>query len=160
MTTVPIVLPPDVTQPLPQGCTNLKLRQLMRQVGSHYDQALVSCGLTGAQYSLLSHVVKLGPLRPVDLAKVLKVQASTLSRNVQPLVAAGWIEIRAGVDARSHQVVATQAGVAKRQEALQLWKKAQQAVNQRLGFERVNALHALLDECMQLMGPDGPGAFI
>lgn len=150
---------PDST-PEPRGCTNLKLRQLMRQVSSHYDQVFGACGLTGTQYSLLSHVVKLGPLRPVDLAKALKVQASTLSRNLQPLVVAGWVEIKAGGDARSHQVVATEAGLAKRQEAQQHWKKAQQAVNQRLGFERVNALHALLDECMQLMGSDEPAPFI
>lgn len=153
----PLLLPESM--PEPRGCTNLKLRQLMRQVSSHYDQVFVACGLTGTQYSLLSHVVKLGPLRPVDLAKALKVQASTLSRNLQPLVAAGWVEVKAGGDARSHQVVAIEAGLAKRQEAQQLWKKAQQAVNQRLGFERVNALHALLDECMQLMDSDEPAPF-
>ena len=48
----------------PQGCTNLKLRQLMRRVATHYDAEVGKTGLKGTQYSLLSYVVKLGPVRP------------------------------------------------------------------------------------------------
>src|SRR5689334_24036161 len=84
----------------PQGCTNLKLRQLMRRVARHYDAEVGKTGLRGTQYSLLSHVVKLGPIRPVDLAAAMNVDASTLSRNLQPLAAAGWLVQEAGADAR------------------------------------------------------------
>ena len=45
----------------PQGCTNLKLRQLMRRVAAHYDAEVGKTGLKGTQYSLLSYVLKLGP---------------------------------------------------------------------------------------------------
>jgi hypothetical protein len=45
----------------PQGCTNLKLRQLMRRVAQLYDAEVGKTGLRGTQYSLLSYVVKLGP---------------------------------------------------------------------------------------------------
>ena len=45
----------------PQGCTNFKLRQLLRTVSRHYDAELARAGLKGTQFSLLSHVVKLGP---------------------------------------------------------------------------------------------------
>src|SRR5689334_9892650 len=86
--------------PRPQGCTNLKLRQLMRRVARHYDAEVGKTGLRGTQYSLLSHVVKLGPIRPVDLAAAMNVDASTLSRNLQPLAAAGWLVQEAGADAR------------------------------------------------------------
>ena len=41
----------------PQGCTNLKLRQLMRRVAQHYDAEVGKTGLRGTQYSLLSYVV-------------------------------------------------------------------------------------------------------
>jgi hypothetical protein len=53
----------------PRGCTNLKLRQLGRRVARLYDGDQRALGLKGTQYSLLSYVVKLGPVRPSDLAR-------------------------------------------------------------------------------------------
>ncbi len=135
----------------PQGCTNLKLRQLMRRVAQHYDAEVGKTGLKGTQYSLLSYVVKLGPIRAVDLAAQMKINTSTLSRNLQPLVAAGWIAINPGDDARSRLISATEAGQHKRTEAQRKWRVAQEGINQLLGPERVVALHALIDESMELL---------
>lgn len=140
----------------PQGCTNLKLRQLSRAVTRHYDAYVAPTGLKNTQYSLLSHVVLLGPLRPTDLAQRMKLDASTLTRNLQPLVAAGWIEQGPGEDARSRLVGATEAGRAKRAEAQRAWKQAQLALNTRLGESRVATLHALLDDCLQLLDDTEP----
>ena len=141
----------------PQGCTNLKLRQLMRRVAQHYDAEVGKTGLRGTQYSLLAYVAKLGPVRPVDLARTMKVDASTLTRNLRPLIGAGLLTLDPGPDARSRYVNVTDAGREKRQEAQRRWRVAQEAVNERLGAARVVALHALLDECMDLMAdvPDG-----
>jgi len=135
----------------PQGCTNLKLRQLMRRVAQRYDAQVGQVGLKGTQYSLLSYVIKLGPIRPVDLAEAMNVDASTLSRNLKPLVAAGWVTQEAGVDARSRLVQATDAGREKRAEAQRRWRVAQEGLNAALGPQRVIALHALIDEAMQAL---------
>jgi len=137
----------------PQGCTNHKLRQLMRRVGQHYDAQLAASGLKTTQYSLLSHIVKLGPIRPGELARAMKMDASTLTRNLRPLVDAGWAQIGAGPDARSRLVEATEAGREKRREAQRRWRVAQEAINASLGPQRVVALHALVDECMDLLSP-------
>ena len=142
---------PDEAVAKPQGCTNLKLRQLMRRVAQRYDAEVGQVGLKGTQYSLLSHVVKLEPIRPVDLASRMNVDASTLSRNLQPLIAAGWLTLEAGADARSRLVRATEAGRAKRAEAQRRWRVAQEGINATLGPERVIALHALIDEAMQAL---------
>jgi DNA-binding MarR family transcriptional regulator len=133
----------------PQGCTNLKLRQLGRVVTRHYDGFVAATGLKNTQYSLLSHVVQLGPIRPSDLAQRMRLDASTLTRNLQPLVAQGWLRLGPGDDARSRLVEATEAGRAKRAEGQRAWKQAQLALNARLGSERVAALHALLDDCIE-----------
>jgi DNA-binding MarR family transcriptional regulator len=137
----------------PQGCTNLKLRQLMRRVARHYDAEVGRCGLKGTQYSLLSYVVKLGPIRPGELARAMKIDASTLTRNLRPLVAAGWLRLEAGSDARSRLVSVTDAGRDKRQEAQRRWRTAQEGINELLGARRVVALHALIDECLELLSP-------
>ena len=141
----------SAAQVLPQGCTNFKLRQLMRRVASHYDAEMARCGLKTTQYSLLSHVLKLGPIRPGDLAAAMTMDASTLTRNLRPLVDAGWVTLEAGADARSRLVHITDAGRDKRAEAQRHWKAAQQALNAALGVERVAALHALVDDALDLL---------
>lgn len=142
----------------PQGCTNLKLRQLTRMVTRHYDRYVSETGLKNTQYALLSYVVGLGPIRPGDLAKRMQMDASTLTRNMQPLVAHGWLKIGAGNDARSRLVEATEDGQAKRAEGQRAWKAAQTALNERLGVERVAALHDLLDACIERLDEGGDDA--
>jgi DNA-binding MarR family transcriptional regulator len=139
------------------GCTNFKLRQLMRRVAQLYDLEMVKAGLKTTQYSLLSYVLKLGPLRPGELARSMKMSASTLTRNLKPLVDAGWLELAPGSDARSRMVAVTPAGRVKRDEALRHWKVAQQGLNRQLGAGRVLALHRLIDESLELLSPDGTG---
>lgn len=138
----------------PQGCTNLKLRQLGRRVARRYDEEMRGLGLRHTQYSLLSHIVKLGPAGQGALAAAMALEPSTLTRALQPLVAAGWVRIEPGADARSHTVSATEAGKALRARAQAAWKRSQRALNERLGDERVTRLHALIDECMALLADD------
>ena len=142
----------------PQGCSNFKLRQLTRKVSQHYDLEMSKIGLKATQYSLLSHVLKLGPIRPGDLAHAMGMDASTLTRNMKPLVDAGWITVAAGSDARSRSVLLTESGRDKRREAQRRWKAAQQGLNDLLGVQRVMALHALIDESLQLLAPLDSGA--
>lgn len=129
----------------PQGCTNLKLRQLGRMVTRHYDRYLAEAGLKNTQYALLSHVVRLGPIRPSDLARRMQMDASTLTRNLQPMAAQGWLTIGQGEDGRSRLIAATREGLEMRAKGQRVWKEAQLALNGLLGVERVFALHALLD---------------
>ena len=142
--------------PAPVGCTNLKLRQLGRRVSQHYDRIVGSTGLKTSQYSLLSYIVKFGPIRPGELAGHMEMDASTLTRNLQPLVALGWVEVGPGDDGRSRLVSATAAGRDKRTEVQREWKRAQLALNERLGAATVARLHELLDDCLALMNQN-PG---
>ena len=142
-----------------RGCTNFKLRQLMRRVAQHYDAELGQAGLKTTQYSLLTHVLKLGPLRPSDLAQAIKMDSSTLTRNLKPLIEAGWVTLSAGADGRSRSVAITDTGKAKQQQARQYWKKAQQSLNQKLGHERVLALHTLIDDSLDLLSTSPSDTF-
>lgn len=133
----------------PQGCTAFKLRQLTRRVSQVYDHQVAQAGLKTTQYSLLSHVQRLGPLRPGDLAAAMTMDASTLTRNLRPLVAAGWLTLEPGTDGRSRLVDITPAGRGKRAEAQRHWKTAQEQLQQTLGIAEVNALHALIDRSLE-----------
>lgn len=118
-------------------------------VTRHYDYYMSAVGLKNTQYALLSHVVNLGPIRPGDLAKRMQMDASTLTRNLQPMAAHGWLTVGAGENARSRLVEATAAGHAIRAEGQRAWKSAQLSLNERLGVERVSALHGMLDSCIK-----------
>lgn len=137
------------TTTTPQGCTNFKLRQLTRRVSHHYDLELAKTGLKTTQYSLLSHVAVMGPINPGKLAQAMTMDASTLTRNLKPLIDAGWVALEPGADARSRLVVITSEGLAMRAQAKRYWKAAQDSLNRLLGVEHVAALHALLDASLE-----------
>jgi DNA-binding MarR family transcriptional regulator len=146
-----LISPAAISDAKLPGCTNLKLRQLTRRITQHYDTELAQAGLKTTQYSLLSHVLKLGPIRPGDLALAMKMDASTLTRNLKPLIAAGWVQLAEGVDGRSRLVTITDTGREKRQEAQRHWKAAQTSLNRLLGMSRLLALHTLIDESLDLL---------
>jgi DNA-binding MarR family transcriptional regulator len=134
-----------------RGCTNFKTRQLARLLSRHYDAELAGCGLKTTQYSLLSHALHLGPIAPGELARRMGLDASTLTRNLQPLLAAGWLAQDAGPDGRTRSVTITDAGRDKHAQAHRCWKAAQLKVDALLGSERVAALHAVIDDCTALL---------
>lgn len=133
----------DVAQP--QGCTNFKLRQLLRSVSRLYDAEMANAGLKTTQFSLLSHVLSLGPIAPSALADRMGMDASTLTRNLRPLIDKGWVLQGPGADARSRLITITPTGTTKQAEARQHWKRAQLALNARLGTAQVAQLHQLMD---------------
>ena len=138
----------------PQGCTNLKLRQLMRRVAQHYDAEVGKTGLKGTQYSLLSYVLKLGPIRPGDLAREMKIGAVhadaqpaavdrcrlARARSRAPTAAAGW-SVSPTPAARS----------VTRRSAAGAWRR--KASTRRSARAAWSQLHALIDECLELLSP-------
>ena len=152
--------PASAPVPAPAGCSSFKLRQLSRRVSQHFDHIVGAAGLKTTQYSLLSHIVKLAPVRPGELAAQMEMDASTLTRNLRPLVDQGWVLVGAGADGRSRCVTITPAGRAKRVEAQREWKRAQTALNARLGVASVARLHTLIDACLLAMNevPDEAGS--
>lgn len=141
----------------PKGCSSLKLRQLSRRVSQQFDAVVGNAGLKTTQYSLLSHVIRLGPLRPGELAAAMEMDASTLTRNLQPLVAQGWVVVGPGENGRSRLVGATAAGVAKQAQAQREWKRAQDAFTARMGADLVARLHAVIDECLATLHEEPEG---
>lgn len=152
----PAVEAPHVAAGL-SGCSNMKLRRLTRLVSRHYDAHMAQCGLKTTQYSLLAIITDRGPLLQGELARLLSLDASTLTRNLRPLLEAGLVVVEAGRDARSREVSATAAGRDLRVQARLHWKRAQLAFNAAVGVERVAMLHDLVDDCYRTLatGDDG-----
>lgn len=132
----------------PSGCTCDRLRKLTRRITQHYDVRLAPAGLRVTQYSLLAHLVRGGPIPMSALARLMEMDRTTLTRNLKPLADAGLVDVAQGADARRRVVSATVRGRAARSEARELWRRAQDEVNQALGAEQVAALHAVLEDSL------------
>jgi DNA-binding MarR family transcriptional regulator len=141
----------------PQGCTNFKLRQLLRSVARLYDAQMAAVGLKTSQYSLLSHVLAYQPLSPSALATHMGMDASTLTRNLRPLLDQGLVVQGPGADGRTRSITLTESGRARQAQAKLHWKRAQLALNAKLGDDSVAALHAMIDAVQGALADDAAG---
>src|SRR5437762_3681306 len=101
----------------PTPCLCNALRQASRAVSRLYDEELRGVGLRTTQYSLLRILARAGQVRQGDLSSLMSLDETTLTRNLRPLVDAGWIDVRSGADRREKLLTITEAGTTKLAEA-------------------------------------------
>jgi DNA-binding MarR family transcriptional regulator len=112
-----------------------------RLVTKHYDQALAPAGLSTNGYSILARLGRLGPLPLGTLAARLGMDRSTLSREIAPLIGAGFVEGQADPADRRRRILAlTAEGRSRVKQAQPLWARAQGALAEAYGAERTAAL--------------------
>ena len=131
-----------------QTCIAVRLRLLNRVVTSFYDDALRPLGLKVSQLNVLVVAAKLGLARPAQVCEVLHLDASTLSRNVKPLQAHGWLEVVPDEDARAQPFRLTPQGRRLIEKAVPAWEKAQRQATELLGDEGIT----LLDKAAKRVG--------
>jgi DNA-binding MarR family transcriptional regulator len=122
-------------------CVAVRLRLLNRVVTSFYDEALRPLGLKVSQLNILIVTAKLGLARPAQVCEILQLDTSTLSRNVKPLQAHGWLEVVPEEDARAQPFRLTAQGKRLIEKAVPAWHEAQRQATDLLGDEGI----ALLD---------------
>ena len=123
----------DAADLISSECIAVRLRMLNRVVSNIYDEALRPLGLKVGQVNILVVVKTRGPISPGQVATVLQMDKSTLSRNLAPLQRQGWIDTRPGEDARSHELVVTKKGTRLIEKTLPLWRASQRRVRALLG---------------------------
>lgn len=138
----------DVSSPV-SGCTCARLRRLTRRMTSLYDRELAPTGLRLTQYSLLATLrreTRDGGVPVTDLASVMDMDRTTLTRNLRPLLEQGLVEL--GVDpedARVRRALITAKGITAFVDAMPFWRVAQDFVNRTLGEDNVASLHEWMD---------------
>jgi DNA-binding MarR family transcriptional regulator len=144
-------MPLDSSSPL-FGCTCSSLRKLTRTVTRLYDQHLADTGLKTTQYSLLKNIEN-GALPIAELAERLSLERTTLTRNLKPLIDAGWIELKPGTDSRQRIPTITRSGRETIKHARKVWARAQIELQQTIGEQAVRDLHAQLDTALNKLTP-------
>jgi DNA-binding MarR family transcriptional regulator len=131
-------------------CLCNALRQASRAVSRLYDAELRGVGLRTTQYSLLRHLQHFGAVRQRDLGALTSLDETTLTRNLRPLLDAGWVAIEVGDDRREKFVRLTEAGAAKLSEARPAWERAQERMRSRLPKADWSSLLAVLPALTRL----------
>jgi DNA-binding MarR family transcriptional regulator len=130
----------------PAACACGRLRRATRALTQLYDDAMAPAGLRVTQFSLLRTLARDGPLKISALAARQLLDRTALSRNLDPLVELGHVEIVRGRDARTREVAISRKGVAALRAAEPCWMRAQKEVARRIGPERLETLIATLGE--------------
>jgi DNA-binding MarR family transcriptional regulator len=124
-------------------CIAFRVRALSRVITNLYDAALQPFGITVNQATMLIMLSYVGEAGPGRIGKVLIMEKSTVSRNLDRMKKQGWIEA-AGRDGGKEQVVTVTAKGRKLLAALHpVWQKAQKQATRLLGEKGVSAVRSL-----------------
>ena len=138
-------------------CNNAVLRKAARRLGKLYDDVLEPSGLKTTQYILLTQIYDLGTPTMAGLANSLVMDLSATRHSLEPLIRDRFVRVRVDAkDRRVRRVSLTAAGVVKLQEAMALWRQAQDRLERALGEARAVKLRS---ELSFLASDEFKGAF-
>lgn len=139
--------------PKPQknrDCLESNARKMSRVLSSVYAKGMKESGLKPTQLSLLSVINGYGKINIGELSKVMIMDQTTITRNINVLKKSELVQITAGEDRRVKEISLTDKGQKARQKALPSWQITQGKVWDKLGEEKVRELFSLLNEVIEL----------
>jgi DNA-binding MarR family transcriptional regulator len=123
---------------LPCACANL--RRAARVVTQLYDDALRPSGIRTTQFTLLQALVLMTRTSQKQLAELLGIDSTTLTRTLAHLRRKGWLRAERGTDRRELGLSLTEAGQREYQRVLPYWQAAQKRLRRALGKTYWNRL--------------------
>jgi len=141
-----------VVEAIARDCISVRLRLLNRVVTNIYDSALRPLGLKVSQLNILVVTAKLGLAQPAKVCELLKLDTSTLSRNVERMRRRGWLEIVPGEDKRAQPFRLTVHGTKLLHRSYPAWERAQKEANELLGESGVALLTKTAKKLRLLQG--------
>jgi DNA-binding MarR family transcriptional regulator len=120
------------------------MRRLTSSVTKYYDRVLAPCGLTVTQYAVLMNVSRSEHSSVTELAYMVELERSTLTRILRPLFKQGLVVDKKEPGARNSQLGLTEEGRKTIGRATPLWLKAQDDVKLKLGEEGRLALEKMV----------------
>lgn len=133
------VFDPESLKGVAAECPGFQARATARAVTRYYNACFKPFGLTAEQFSLLVGIGAAERATLVDLADSARVDATTLSRNVQNLEARGLVCAEGGRGRAGKRLSLTGAGRRLMVEALPVWKSAKAELSHHMGDERLRS---------------------
>lgn len=132
-------------------CACFNIRKAARAVTSLYDEILRPTGLRATQVTILMAVASEDRPTISQLAEQLVMDRTTLTRDLKPLEAQGYLVVTPGDDRRTRTVRLSALGHTRLAEAIPLWQSAQaRMIANGLGYNRWNTLYNDLQAVVHL----------
>jgi len=129
-------------------CVAARLRVLNRVVSGIYNDALRPHGAQVGQMNIMIVTEKFGAPTPSDICRVLRMDRSTVSRNVDRMKKNGWLKTVPAKDGRSYTLRVTVRGKQKIAAVHPAWRDAQERVKNLLGDAAHEAIFSLGNRAM------------
>jgi DNA-binding MarR family transcriptional regulator len=128
-------------------CNCFTVRKAARRVSRLYEDILQPTGLRITQFLILAVLAKVPGASVNELAERLDLERTAMGKTLGPLERDGLIRIEPSpVDARSRLIRLTSKGNRAFEDAVPLWRQAQQQLAELNGTRRLRALRSSLSE--------------
>ena len=118
---------------MPCACANL--RKAARVTTQFYDAVLRPSRMRVAQFTLLQSLSVAPGISQKELAELLGVDSTTLTRTLALLSRKRWLRSEKGADRRERRLYLTAAGRSEFKRVLPYWRSAQRRLRKALGEE-------------------------
>jgi DNA-binding MarR family transcriptional regulator len=113
-----------------RACHCLAARRRARELTRFYEEKLRPHGLRATQFSILAALSQKGPTPISELADILGLERTSLTRSANVLERNGWVDTAPSEDARERPLRLTAEGRHKVEGAFPAWKEAQDLIDQ------------------------------
>ncbi len=113
-------------------CHCLAARRNARAITRHYEAKLRRHGLRATQFSILAALALAPPMPMGELAELLGLERTTLTRSATLLERNGWVRTGRSEDGRMRHLLLTASGRRKLESAYPAWKAAQDSVAKKI----------------------------
>ena len=118
----------------------MQSRLIARIVTRLHDDGLREYGIGSAQFALLVVLMTSGTTSRAGLGRDLQQSSSTLTRNLQLLLARGWVAETGSAGRRGRAVQISPEGLILLREVGPAWQRAQSKTKRLLGSETVRSI--------------------
>ena len=140
----------NTVEALKYPCLCAVIRKAGRIVTKQYDHYLKPSGIKITQYSMLANITRSPGITVSELANLLLMDQTTVTRNLRVLEKLGYIFLEVDVtDQRIRRIQVSDDGISKMDEARPLWEKAQREIERILGKK---SIEGMLDIFKKLAG--------
>jgi DNA-binding MarR family transcriptional regulator len=134
---------PTAAEVIAGECLAVRVRMLNRAVTVLYDEALRPHGMRVGQLNLLVAVCRMGTAKPGDLCRLLRMDKSTLSRDVEVMRRNGWLEVDDTGGGRARPLRLSPGGHALLGAVVPAWRQAQEKARRLIGDDGAEAVLAM-----------------
>jgi DNA-binding MarR family transcriptional regulator len=124
-------------------CIAVRVRLINRVISALYDDALRPYGLRISQVNILAAVAHLGETRPAEVSRILRIEKSTLSREVELMKRNGWLKSEPPTGGRNQTIRVSPEGLKLLGRVQPSWEEAQAEAKLLIGEDGEAALRQM-----------------